>query len=200
MGTNGFNDDSQDVWELPNIDKAQKTAKSISYQSPNALFFQRLTILPCKVKLSVAPVRALTKYEEEFEGPEISSIHAAVRKGDLLVGEGSAGVFGVKIGSKNLTAISVVQGMAKSILVDALLRCDGALLDFEGVALFNHTSNSPQLMTYLGAHYLTSLMNNVPSLLGSLAAFGNPLGLVRNLGEQSTIVDRLINHRVVVCI
>ena len=184
MGTNGFNDDSQDVWELPNIDQAQKTAKSISYQSPNALlFFQRLTILPCKVKLSVAPVRALTKYEEEFEGSEVSSIHAAVRKGDLLVGEGSAGVFGVKIGSKNLTAISVVQGMAKSILVDALLRCDGALLDFEGVALFNHTSNSPQLMTYLGAHYLTSLMNNVPSLLGSLAAFGNPLGLVRGLGD-----------------
>lgn len=38
-------------------------------------------------------------------------------------------------------------------------------------------------MTYLGAHYLASLIGNVPSLIGSLAAFGNPLGLIRDLGD-----------------
>mmetsp|Transcript_5233 Transcript_5233/g.11858 ORF Transcript_5233/g.11858 Transcript_5233/m.11858 type:complete len:2963 (-) Transcript_5233:1016-9904(-) len=174
--------DSRATWDLPNVEQLikQKTGKTVSHQS--MLYFQRLTILPCKVKLSVAPVRALTSLQEQFEGQEASAIHAAVRKGDLLVGEGS-GVLGVKIGSKNRTAMSVVQGMVRSILVDALLRCDGASLNFEGVALFNHTANSPQLMRYLGAHYLASLIANVPSLIGSLAAFGNPLGLIRDLGD-----------------
>ena len=51
------------------------------------------------------------------------------------------------------------------------------------MALLNHTSNQPQLLTYLGAHYLASLIANVPSLIGSLAAFGNPLGLMRDLGD-----------------
>jgi len=173
--------DSQETWNLPSIDHLikQKTGQTISHQS---MYFHRLTILPCNVTLSVAPVRALARHQEEFEGEEASAIHAAVRKGDLLVGEGS-GVLGVKIGSKNQTAISVVQGMLKSILVDALLRCDGASLNFEGVALFNHTSNGPQLVTYLGAHYLASLIANVPALIGSLAAFGNPLGLIRDLGD-----------------
>ena len=124
----------QDNWGLPsNIEQLlkQKSGKMISHQS---MYFQRLTILPCKVKLSVAPVRALTKYQEEFEGQEASAIHAAVRKGDLLVGEGSGGL-GVAIGSKNRTAMSVVQGMMKSILVDALLRLDGASLNFEGMCV-----------------------------------------------------------------
>jgi len=126
--------ENQDNWGLPsNIEQLlkQKSGKTITHQS---MYFQRLTILPCKVKLSVAPVRALTKYQEQFEGQEASAIHAAVRKGDLLVGEGSAGGLGVKIGSKNRTAMSVVQGMMKSILVDALLRLDGASLNFEGMS------------------------------------------------------------------
>lgn len=59
------------------------------------------------------------------------------------------------------------------------------------MALFNHTSNSPQLVTYLGAHYLASLMANVPSLIGSLAAIGNPLGLVRGLGDGVRYVPAL---------
>jgi len=127
--------ENQDNWGLPSdIEQLlkQKSGKTISHQS---MYFQRLTILPCKVKLSVAPVRALTKYQEQFEGQEASAIHAAVRKGDLLVGEGSAGGLGVKIGSKNRTAMSVVQGMMKSILVDALLRLDGASLNFEGMCV-----------------------------------------------------------------
>lgn len=39
------------------------------------------------------------------------------------------------------------------------------------------------MKSYLGAHYLASLIANVPALLGSLAAFGNPLGLMRDLGD-----------------
>ncbi|KAL7530672.1 hypothetical protein ACHAXR_006818, partial [Thalassiosira sp. AJA248-18] len=72
----------------------------------------------------------------------------------------------------------------KSVLHKSNTRFAPAFLPFhKGVALFNHTSNSPQLVTYLGAHYLASLIANVPSLIGSLAAFGNPLGLIRDLGD-----------------
>ena len=133
------------------------------------------------VKLSVAPAQALTKYQEAFEGSDAAAIHAAVRKGDLLFGEGSG--LGVKIGGKNRTALAVMRGMLKSVLVDALIRCDGASLNFDGVALFNQLSNGQQLATYLGAHYVASLIANVPSLIGSLAAFGNPVGLMRGLGD-----------------
>ncbi|KAL7473779.1 hypothetical protein ACHAXS_014457 [Conticribra weissflogii] len=175
--------DSQEIWEHPDIEglikKKIARGKDVGLKT---IYIQRLSILPCTVRLSVAPVRALSKYQEQFEGKESSAIHAAVRKGDLLVGEGS-GIIGVKIGSKNRTALAVVRGMMKSILVDALLRCDGASLNFEGVALWNHLSNKEQLATYLGAHYLASLISNVPALLGSLAAFGNPVGLIRDLGD-----------------
>lgn len=175
--------DSQGSWDQPNIDELIKKMTSTTIEVGNkSIFLQRLTILPCKVKLSVAPAQALTKYQEMFEGEEAAAIHAAVRKGDILVGEGSGGL-GVKIGGKNRTALAVMQGMLKSILVDALIRCDGASLNFDGVALFNQLSNGQQVATYLGAHYLASLIANVPSLIGSLAAFGNPVGLMRGVGE-----------------
>lgn len=121
--------DSQRVWELPNVDRITKRNVGKMFYH-----FHRLTILPFELKLSVAPARALSQHQEEFEGTEASAIHAAVRKGDVLVGDGT-GVIGVKIGSKNRTVVSVVQGMMKSILVDALLRCDGASLNFEGIFL-----------------------------------------------------------------
>ena len=123
--------DSKETWDLPNIQHLinQKTKNPLSL-SQSMYNFSCLTILPCKIKLSVAPVRTLTKHQEEFEGIEASAMHAAVRKGDLLVG--GEGVLGVKLGSKNTTGMQVIQGMLKSILVDALLRCDGASLNFEG--------------------------------------------------------------------
>lgn len=137
--------DSQEIWDIPNLEQLMKRKTTISHE---AMYFQRLTILPCKIKLSVAPVRALTKHQEEFEGKEASAIHAAVRKGDLLVGDGA---LGVKIGGKNRTAISVVQGMLKSILVDALLRCDGASLNFQGevnrVLQLQYVSHKPNTAT-----------------------------------------------------
>lgn len=67
--------------------------------------------------------------------------------------------------------------------MDALLRLNGAQLNFAGVSLRNHMSTSPQLMTHLMAHYFTSLRHNLPSVVGSLALFGNPVGLVRGLGD-----------------
>jgi hypothetical protein len=145
-------------------------------------YFKALTLLPFHINLSVAPARALTTTQAIFEGHEAAAIHAAVRKGDLLIGDGAGGL-GVKVGSKNRTALAVVRGVFKSILVDALLRCDGASLSFSGVGVRNHISTMPQVLTYLGAHYLDSLRSNVPALLGSLAAFGNPIGLIRGLGD-----------------
>lgn len=146
------------------------------------MYFQSLTILPCNIKLSVGPARALTASQASLEGKETAAIHQAVRKGDVLVGSSSA-LLGVRIGRKNTTPLAVVRGVFKSILVDALLRLDGASLNFAGVYLKNHISSGPQLTTYLMAHYLSSLRQNVPALLGSLAAFGNPLGLIRGIGD-----------------
>jgi hypothetical protein len=146
------------------------------------LYFQGLTILPCSINLSVAPARALTPTQAALEGTETAAIHEAVRKGDVLVGSSSA-LLGVRVGRKNKTPLSVVRGVLKSIVVDALLRLDDASLNFSGVFLRNHISTGPQLTTLLLTHYLVSLRQNVPALLGSLAAFGNPLGLIRGVGE-----------------
>ena len=146
------------------------------------LYFQGLNILPAAITLSVAPARALTPAQATLEGNEVAAIHQAVRKGDVLVGSSSA-LLGVRVGRTNTTPLAVVRGVFKSIVVDALLRLDGASLQFSGVSLRNHISTVPQLGTYLAAHYLASLRQNVPALLGSLAAFGNPLGLIRGLGD-----------------
>ena len=145
-------------------------------------YFESLSILPCNINLSVAPARALTPLQAQLEGKDTAAIHEAVRKGDVRVGTSSA-LFGVKVGRKNTTPLAVVRGVLKSIIVDALLRLDGASLNFSGVFLRNHISTAPQLTTYLLAHYLASLRHNVPALIGSLAAFGNPLGLIRGLGD-----------------
>ena len=148
--------------------------------SSQKLYFEGLTVLPCHVNLSVAPARALTSTQASLEGNEAAALHAAVRKGDVLVG---SGMLGVKTGRTNKTAVAVVRGVFKSIIVDALLRCESASLNFSGVYLRNHISTGPQLKLYLAAHYLESLRNNIPTLLGSMAAFGNPLGLIRGLGD-----------------
>jgi hypothetical protein len=142
-------------------------------------YFGGLTILPCNIKLSVAPARALTPAQAALEGAELSAIHQAVRKGDILLAGKNAGFLGVKVGRRNKTPLAVVRGMFKSFVVDGLLRLDGASINFAGVSLRNHTSTGPQLTTALSAHYLASLRQNLPNLLGSMAAFGNPLGLVR---------------------
>jgi len=143
------------------------------------IYFGGLTILPCNIKLSVAPARALTPAQALLEGEETAAIHQAVRKGDVLLDRKNAGILGVKVGSRNKTPLAVVRGMFKSFVVDGLLRFDGASLNFAGVSLTNYTSTGPQLTTALGAHYLASLRQNLPAVLGSMAAFGNPLGLVR---------------------
>lgn len=144
------------------------------------LYFEGLTILSANINLSVAPARALTNAQAALEGMEAAAIHAAVRKGDIGL---ASGLVGVNIGNTNKTAMAVVRGVFKSILVDALLRLDGASLNLSGVILRNHISTTQQLMTYLGAHYVTSMRSNLPALIGSLAAFGNPIGLIRGLGD-----------------
>ena len=173
------------MWELPDLEKifrSRSTTAASAAGGSEKLYFEGLNIRPCSVRLSVAPSKALTPVQAALEGPEAASIHAAVRKGDVLLGDGS-GVLGVKIGSTNRTAVAVIQGVFKSILVDALLRCDGASLKFSGVTLRNYISTGPQIGTYLGAHYIASLRSNVPALIGSLSFFGNPVGLIRGLGD-----------------
>jgi len=172
------------IWAFPDLRKIFKDRENDATEgrSDQKLYFEGLTIYPCYVTLSVAQARSLTKAQAVLEGNEAAAVHAAVRKGDLLLGDG-AGVLGVKISSKNATALAVIRGVLKSLLVDVLLRTDAASLNFPGVAIRNHISSSPQLTTYLSAHYLAALRRNVPALIGSLSAFGNPIGLIRGLGD-----------------
>lgn len=169
---------------FPNFISPEKQLEQIAAFSENKkMYFQGLTILPTNIKLSVAPAKALTFEQANLEGKETAAIHTAVRKGDVLVGGKSVGPLGVRVGRKNKTPLAVVRGVFKSIVVDALLRLSGASLNFHGVFLRNHISTSTQLSTYLAAHYLSSLKYNVPALLGSLSAIGNPLGLIRGIGD-----------------
>lgn len=169
------------IMRLPDINKrvADVNAAAATGVGRQKVYFGGLTILPCNIKLSVAPARALTPAQAALEGAETAAIHQAVRKGDIRLDRKSAGLLGVKVGSRNKTPLAVVRGIFKSFVVDGLLRLDGASLNFAGVSLQNYTSTGPQLSTALGAHYLESLRQNLPALLGSMAAFGNPLGLVR---------------------
>lgn len=171
-------------FDLPDLAKLVQEAEltSMGGGGRQKFYFGGLTILPCNIRFSVAPARALTSAQAAVEGEEAAAIHQAVRKGDVRLGN-SDGLLGVKIGSRNATPLAVVRGVFKSIVVDALLRLDGASLNLAGVCLRNHVSTSSQLSTHLGAHYLASLRQNVPALLASMAAFGNPLGLARSLGD-----------------
>mmetsp|Transcript_33968 Transcript_33968/g.79966 ORF Transcript_33968/g.79966 Transcript_33968/m.79966 type:complete len:934 (-) Transcript_33968:62-2863(-) len=169
---------------FPTFSSPEKQLEQIASFSENKkIYFQGLTILPTNIKLSVAPAKALTSEQASLEGKETAAIHTAVRKGDVLVGTNSSGPLGVRVGRKNRTPLAVVRGVFKSIVVDALLRLNGASLNFHGVFLRNHIATSTQLSTYLAAHYLSSLKHNVPALLGSLSAIGNPLGLIRGIGD-----------------
>jgi Vacuolar-sorting-associated 13 protein C-terminal/Autophagy-related protein C terminal domain len=158
-------------------------AAALSDVGMQKLFVSYLTVLPLCIRLSVASPRALSQAQASLVGPEIAGIHQAVRKGDILLGKRKEGIVGVKVGSKNKTPIMVIQGMLKSFLLDGLLRLDGASLTFAGITLEGYTATLQQIGTSLFAHYLACMRQNLPALVGSMAAFGNPLGLVRGLGE-----------------
>jgi Vacuolar-sorting-associated 13 protein C-terminal len=164
---------------LPNISQRVKDFElaAASGVGRQKFYFGGLTILPSAIKLSVAPARALTTAQATLEGEVAAAIHHAVRKGDVRLDKQS--IIGVKLGSRNKTPLAVVRGMLKSFVVDALLRLDGASLNFSGVYLHNYISTGSQLTTALGAHYMAALRQNLPALVGSMAALGNPLGLVR---------------------
>lgn len=171
-------------WKWPDISCPFETfhGAGSSGVGRQKFYFGCLTIMPCNIRLSVAPARALTSAQAALEGEVAAAIHQAVRKGDVKLGDSNA-LLGVRVGHVNTTPLAVVRGVFKSIVVDAVLRLDGAQLNFAGVSLRHHISTTSQLTTHLGAHYLDSLRQNVPALLGSLAVFGNPLGLVRGLGD-----------------
>ena len=169
---------------LPDIQKLISVENAATATGVGAaqVYIGAMAVLPCTITLSVNPAQALTPAQAAFEGLEAAAIHKAVRKGDLSLGRNTYPL-GVIIGRRNKTALAVAQGVFKSIVVDALLRMNGASLNLSGAFLRNQIFNFPQLATYLGAHYILSLRQNVPALLGSLAAIGNPLGLFRGLGD-----------------
>lgn len=177
----------KETTNLPNILKliAVEDAATAAGVGATQVYIGALAVLPFNITLSVNPAQALTPAQAAFEGIEAAAIHKAVRKGDLSLGRNTHPL-GVIIGRRNKTAAAVAQGVFKSIVVDALLRMNGASLNLNGAFLRGGIFTQPQLGTYLGAHYLLSLRQNVPALLGSLAAFGNPLGLLRGIGDGVT--------------
>ena len=178
------NDKKDEELSMPDLKKVEDLllAAALSGVNSQRFYFGGLTILPCAIKLSVAPARALSTQQATVEGEESAAIHRAVRKGDVRLGHRAA-LLGVKIGHRNATPLAVMRGVVKSIVVDALLRLDGASLAFAGVSLQNHIATGQQLVSILTAHYLASLRQNVPALVGSMSALGNPAGLVRGLGD-----------------
>jgi len=172
-------------WPLPDIEShlARLRTRALSESEKQKFYFGVLTILQCNLQVSVAPARALSKEQELLEGEENSAFHRAVRKGDVRFSRKSKSLLGVNVGRRNSTAIAVMRGIFKSFVVDALLRLDGATIKLSGVSLENYRSSRSQLATHLGAHYVATLRQNVPALLGSLAMIGNPIGLVRGLGD-----------------
>ncbi|GAX25821.1 hypothetical protein FisN_17Lh220 [Fistulifera solaris] len=172
-------------WPIPDISNKVRRLEARAQLGIGLrkFFFSGFTILPHNIKLSVAPARALTGAQAALEGKQNSEIHQAIRKGDVRLDRSSTAVLGVRVGRTNRTAVAVLRGVFKSIVVDALLRLDGATVNFGGVSLRNHIATGSQLSSQLGAHYLNSLRQNVPALLGSLAALGNPIGLARGLGD-----------------
>lgn len=172
-------------WEFPEFNKFKQLRSTHKKSISKQIYFECITVMPFAIKLSIAPSVALTSAQAKLEGFEAGAIHAAVRKGDLLIGSKKLenGVVGVKIGSKNRTAMAVIRGIFKSILVDSLLRCDDVSLNFALFVDRNHLSTVNQLKTFIGQHYLSLLKSNMPALLGSLSAFGNPVGLIRGFGD-----------------
>ncbi|CAB9511549.1 Putative vacuolar protein sorting-associated protein [Seminavis robusta] len=146
------------------------------------VYFGAFAVLNFTIFLSVAPARALTAAQAATEGMEAAAIHKAVRKGDFNLGRITSSL-GVVVGKKNVTARAVAMGVMKSIVVDALIRMDGASLNLSGAFLRNQIFYAPQLATYMSAHYMYSMRQNVPAMLGSMAAIGNPLGLFRGIGD-----------------
>ena len=120
------------------------------------LYFEGLLIVPSNITLSmVPPAPGLTSAQAQSEGRQAAAIHAAVRKGDIRLADGC--MVGVSVGWKNRTAMAVVRGVFKSIIVDALLRLDGASRNLAGVSLNSHMPSSQQLMAFLAVHYLSLL-------------------------------------------
>ena len=115
-------DESQRIfevcWLVPDINQKVDDLQSAGTYGVGSrkMYFGGLTILPCNVKLSVAPARALTPAQAAVAGDEVVAIHNAVRKGDVRLGSGTSALLGVKVGSRNATPLAVVRGVFEALL------------------------------------------------------------------------------------
>ncbi|CAM9695330.1 unnamed protein product, partial [Phaeothamnion confervicola] len=82
------------------------------------------------------------------------------------------------------TVDSVYDGLRPTqMMLDSLLRMDRAHIRLEPFLLRNATTTRGQLAALARAHYTREVKQHVFQLLGSLEAFGNPVGLVRDMGQ-----------------
>ncbi|GMI12097.1 hypothetical protein TrVE_jg1786 [Triparma verrucosa] len=161
----------------------ERGTKGGKNESP--VYFEAVTIRNCTISLSVETSRELTEVERRGEG-DFASIHDGILKGDLNLAEGGINVI---VGGHNRTAGAAVSGMLRNILFDALLRIQGAQISLDPVVLRHHlgSSSSSLLGDVLAPVYFNSLRASLLNVLGSMAAFGNPLavvtGVTRGFGE-----------------
>lgn len=136
------------------------------------------------IHLSINTPRVLREEEVFIEGDLAAGVNEAVRRGD--VGINNRGV-DVAIGSHNTTAVSVVQGILKNLIFDNLLKLDSANITLDHVVLRHQfIGGGSDLVALLMPLYRNSLTKNLPSLFGAMNVFGNPLGLIKGIGDGAT--------------
>ncbi|GMH78204.1 hypothetical protein TL16_g07708 [Triparma laevis f. inornata] len=105
-----------------------------------------------------------------------------------------------RLGSEGVSAVELatrfglrkwVSGMLRNILFDALLRIQGAQISLDPVLLRHHLGSSgSSLLGILMPVYFNSLRASLPNVLGSMAAFGNPLAVVTGVTRGfGTFID-----------
>ena len=148
------------------------------------IYFELLNIRQSDVHLSLDTSRPYTEAEAKLEGKNAAAIHAGIIKGDLNFGEGGVSV---KKGGHNRTAAAIAGGVTRSIFYNALLRVDDAIIQLEEVGLRHHVAGGVgDVGRILVPHYIGCVRSSMGTLVGSMTAFGNPLGLLKGFGEGAT--------------
>ncbi|CAM9663611.1 unnamed protein product [Discosporangium mesarthrocarpum] len=77
------------------------------------------------------------------------------------------------------------------MLLDLMMRMDSAHVKLNSFGLRNETTTKERLLATAREHYVRELKQHAFQLLGALEAFGNPVGLMRGMGQgiQDFVVE-----------
>jgi len=79
------------------------------------------------------------------------------------------------------------------MLKDIIMRIDQAHISLERLVLMHETYSRDQLLSVIKTFYMNNVRKQIFMLLGHMQAFGNPMGLIRNVGKgaEDFIVEPL---------